>query len=284
MDLGKTYFTRMDTKYPSEIRELNANQAKEIKDAYTVLHKFDYFSRRFKEIELNRDDYFRTIDRYTEIFREDKVIKPAGYDYKRLAFIDINRAFINLISSFKSFIEHILNYINDVYGDTSAQYLATKKLSNTLYDGYLSYKLLVRLRDFAIHAQYPIQSIHFDTEHDGKGGFNYKVKVQFNKSVFLNNKTLKKKLGTALDTYSELFDVEPFINELMNLLHGFFKDFIKIDEKLFLPSAELIKKLNEEAKTENIGVTVSRMDGAYLKHETKVIPVGMSRDFYQTLK
>ena len=70
----------------------------------------------------------------------------------------------------------------------------------------------------------------------------------------------------------------------MNLLHGFFKDFIKIDEKLFLPSAELIKKLNEEAKTENIGVTVSRMDGAYLKHETKVIPVGMSRDFYQTLK
>ncbi len=284
MDLGKTYFTSRDTDFPAEIRELNETEAREIKDAYTVLHKFDYFLRRFTEVELNRDDYFRTIDRYALIFKDDRTGKPAGYDYKRLAFIDINRAFINLISSFKSFIEHILNYLEQLYGSSSSQYLEIKKLSSSLYDGYLSYKLLIRLRDFAIHAQYPIQSVHFDREHDGKGGFNYKVNVQFNKSVFLDNKTLRKKLGSDLNSYGELFDVEPFINELMTLLKRFFEAFIKVDKKSFLPSAELIKKLSEEAKTENIGVTILEMDGAYLKHNTKIIPVKMGKDFYEALE
>jgi hypothetical protein len=283
MDLGKTYFTSRDTEFPTEIRELNEIEAKEVKDAYTVLHKFDYFLRRFIEIELNRDDYFRTIDRYAVIFKEDRTGKSAGYDYQRLAFIDINRAFINLISSFKSFIEHILNYLEQLYGNSSLQFLEIKKLSSSLYDGYLSYKLLIRLRDFAIHANYPIQSVHFDREHDGKGGFNYKIKVQFNKSVFLKNKALRKKLGNDLDSYGELFDVKPFIIELMTLLERFFKAFIKVDEKSFLPSAELIKKLSEEAKTENIGVTILEMDGAYLKHNTKIIPVKMSKDFYKAL-
>lgn len=284
MDLGKTYFTSRDTDFPAEIRELNETEAREIKDAYTVLHKFDYFLRRFTEVELNRDDYFRTIDRYALIFKDDRTGKPAAYDYKRLAFIDINRAFINLISSFKSFIEHILNYLEQLYGSSSSQYLEIKKLSSSLYDGYLSYKLLIRLRDFAIHAQYPIQSVHFDREHDGKGGFKYKVNVQFNKSVFLDNKTLRKKLGSDLNSFGELFYVEPFINELMTLLKRFFEAFIKVDKKSFLPSAELIKKLSEEAKTENIGVTILEMDGAYLKHNTKIIPVKMSKDFYEALE
>jgi hypothetical protein len=284
MDLGKTYFTSRDNEFPKQIRELTNIEAQEIKDANSVLHKFDYFKRRLTEIELNRDDYFRTIERYEQIFKKDNTGEPANYDYKRLAFIDVNRAFINTVSSFKSFIEHILTYLKDLYGDQSAEFLKIDKLTNSFYDGYLSYRLLIRLRDFGIHVNYPIQSVHFDRVHDGKGGYNYRVKAQFNKSVFMESKTLKQKLGSDLDLYGELFDVEPFINELMQLLERFFKAFIKVDEQSFLPSAELVKNLSQEAKTDNIGITVLQMDGPYLKHDTKIIQVGMSQEFYKSIE
>ena len=283
MDLGKNYFTNRDKEFPQKIRELQMKEDIAIRSSYKILHKFDYFQRRLLEIQLNKKDFYRTIEHYKKAFEDDETVQKNSIDYKRIAFIDINRAFINFVSSFKSFVEHIEKQLQLIYGSSSHEYLEFKKYLNKLYDEYFSYKLLIRLRDFSIHKDYSIQSVHFDRVHNGKGGYTYEVNVHFNKSVFMQNKVLRKKLSADLIEYEELFDPKPFVNEVMDLIQDLFKKYIEIDEKSYLPSAEIIRKLAEEAKTDNIGITVTEMDGLHLKHETKIIPVEMAKDFFKLI-
>ncbi|WP_055444911.1 hypothetical protein [Lacinutrix himadriensis] len=283
MELGKTYFTNRDQELPRAIRELTENESKEIKQANDILHEFDYFQRRLLEIQLNKDDYFRTVERYQKLYQEDEESSSLGYDYKRKGFVDINRAFINYISCFKSFVEHMFNDLESKNGKSSDKYKEFTKFTNDLYDGYLSYRLLIRLRDFALHRRYPIQSVHYDREIIKDDKYDYKVKVQFNKSVFLSNTKLNKIFSKDFEAYGELFYVEPFVNELMPIIERLFKKYVSITEDYFIESADLINALFKESGTENIGTTIIEMDGSLAKHSTKIIPVQMSLDFYQCL-
>ena len=123
--------------------------------------EFDYFQRRLLEIQLNKDDYFRTVARYQKLYREDEDSSSLGYYYKRKGLVDINRAFINYISSFKAFVEHMFNDLRIKFDKNSEEYKEFKKFTENLYDGYLSYRLLIKLRDFALHRSYPIHSVHY---------------------------------------------------------------------------------------------------------------------------
>lgn len=279
MEIGKIYFTNRDEEFPKSIREITKKTADEIKEAYTIIHEFDYFQRRLLEIELNKDDYFRTIERYESLYREDEESSSLGYDYKRKGFVDINRAFINYISSFKAFVEHMFSDLRKKFGEDSKEFKELKKFTKNLYDGYLSYRLLIRLRDFALHRRFPIQSVHFDREIGKKGEYEYKVNVQFNKSVFLDNTNLKRIFRNDFKSYGKLFDVEPFVNELMPKIVELFNVFIQISKPYYIDSSNLINSLYKEAVTENIGITKLEKDGGYLKHNTKIIPVKMCLDF-----
>ncbi len=283
MKFGKIYFTRMDNELPEEIREITIEESDSIKNAGKILHEFDYFQRRLLEIELNQEDLFRTIERYRKDYLDDENKNKLGYDYKYKSFVDINRAFINLVSSFKAFVEHISNKLREYYGYWSEELKDFLKYTNDLYDGHFSYKLLIRLRDFGLHKQYPIQSIHFDKEIAGIEKYRYKVKAQFRKSVFLESKTLSKKIGKDLETYGELFDVEPFVNELIPLIKRLFIHFVNIHKDYFLDSASLIGERYKEGGTLKLGITTLKMDSHLLKHETKIIPVQMSLDFFNLI-
>jgi hypothetical protein len=190
MEIGKIYFTNRDKELPKPIKEITKELSNEIKQAYIILHEFDYFQRRLLELKFNRNDFFRTISRYEKLYREDEESSSLGYDYKRKGFVDINRAFINYTSCLKLFVEHILNDLKAEFGKKSDKHNELVKFTNNLYDEYLSYRLLIRLRDFALHRRYPIQSVHYGREITKSN--NYKVNVQFNKSIFLGNTKLNK--------------------------------------------------------------------------------------------
>jgi hypothetical protein len=280
---GVFYISDRNQEIPSVLEEITTMNAEEILNAGHILHEFEYFQRRKEEIELNLNDFLRTISRYEKFFKEEKENrKKINFDYKRKAFVDINRALINYISSFKSFVEHISNELTKYYTKDSDQYKEFTTLTRELYDNNFCYKLLIRLRDFAVHSNYPIQAVHFVREHDGLRGYNYIVNVQFRKSFFLKNKALKQKIGKELNGYDELFDVIPFVNDLMPLINNLFVKFINLHKDYFMDSVVLIQNLkNKFHKT--IGITQYEFEGSMMGQETKIIPIEMSEDFLKTL-
>lgn len=280
MQKGKIYLTRLDGRLPKEIREISQEEFTNTRIAGQKLHEFDYFNRRLLEIQLNKKDIERTIERYRKIYEDEQTGTPITYDYKRYGFVDINRAFINFINSFKSFVEHMGNWLTENHESTELQITQFKEMTSNLYDNHFCYRFLIRVRDFAIHRNYPIQVVQFDKELTDSEDYVYKVNVNFDRELFLRNKTLRKKLGKDLKKMEEIFLVDPFLEDQMPLIELVFKTFIKESSDYFLPNAELLKKIMDESMSNNLGMTTLTYDRGYVKHDTKVIPTQMVNDFF----
>lgn len=256
------------------IRGISDDEAKRILESSRQMHLFHYMKRKVEEIELNYDDYFRTIDRYNELFKKNLSGEDIGYDYKEKSFIDINRAYNNYIASFKSFTELCREKIKKYYGDGSDKHAEFEKTMSGFFDGYLGYRLLLKTRDFALHSHFAIQQVSYVQE---KGRI---TDISYDKEMFLKNPALKI-LKKDIENFPNFFPVEPYITEVQPLIGKVLQSFAKITESHFIDAVSHILELAKETNSTKIGLNRTNFVRAdrLVHNDTKVIPVFMAEEF-----
>jgi len=268
------YITKLHPNTPIEIREISEVDFESYKADCVLLNEFDYYQRRLREIELNIEEFFRIKEYYTNLLKENDSV-PIDYDFKKDGFIDVNRSFINLITSFRSLTEHCEKKVIKIYGKDSNKFTEFKTILRNLHNDNLVYKLFDILRNFSVHSDYPIEFVNFDriTFDLSHQDCWYEVGIFFSKARFQKSRTIRKKLKTDMDLLDELTPVEPLITKLIPIVNNILREFIRIAKSDYTSAAQQIIELLNDTGFKNIGLTKSVINGSRIDYKTIVIPM-----------
>lgn len=117
--------------------------------------------------------------------------------------IIVNALVINYISSAKTFVESIENFIADKLGQSNKD-LFKKSCLSSIYDDTFSYRLLIRLRDYAQHGHLPVYE-----SWDKKYSFDLDQIV--NTPHYNHNSKLKEELNKIRDEIARKYTDNPRI-------------------------------------------------------------------------
>ena len=101
-----------DIKQP--IRTLSQKEVAALHHANEVLYEFQYYNRRMLEINFNYMDYQDTVSKYSNMVREINNLETNA-DLLNEIFVNVNRTFINFVSSLKVFVEHFGKHLISRY-------------------------------------------------------------------------------------------------------------------------------------------------------------------------
>lgn len=162
------YFLIKDTNINPESIKIPKLNEKEI----DLIQEYIEFARHIQEIDqlfhiykVNLDNLFINY----EFINNDSFYKKNSKFKEKDDRIVINTLVINYISSAKTLIESINNFIRKKLGDEKYNMYKINCLSK-IYDERFSYRLLIHLRDFAQHGHLPIHisldnKCSFDLDH-----------------------------------------------------------------------------------------------------------------------
>ncbi len=137
------------------VSELTSAEYEKLVEALKTVEGFLQDSQLFMIAIWNSIEFNELIVSYLQAY-----IKK---DFKTFAqkpiHININRAFLNLLSSTRSYLDFMERLLKNRYGEESAIFTNFKKNCSAEYDGNFSYRFLYNLRHYAQHKGFPIGAI-----------------------------------------------------------------------------------------------------------------------------
>ncbi len=270
---ARKYLTIPGDPYPIEIREISEAQFTDLKNDSETIRRFEYYKSRLTEIDYNKDSFHFAKIKYTELLEKDQA-KQIDYDFKAEAHIELNRTFINFITSFKSLIEHCEKKIVKNFTEDSKEFFDFKEYIRSLHSESFAYKLADQMRNYAVHSTYPIDMVNFDIiSYDlSKTDNLFEVGVFISRDLIMNSKTLRKKFSKHLSEIGEGVEIVPILRETRILIEEILKRFIIICESEFLDSAKRLQQLTE-GKYEKLGLTYLEQKAKRIHYHSILIPI-----------
>lgn len=123
-----------------------------------IIQQFIEFTRHIQEIDqlfhIFKVNLSELLLNY-ELNCNDTIVRKIDLSYEEEDMIIINALVINYISSAKTFVESIETFINKNMAEEDVNKFKIDCLSR-IYDEKFSYRLLIRLRDYAQHGHLPV--------------------------------------------------------------------------------------------------------------------------------
>lgn len=127
-------------------------------EEYKFIENYIEFTRHIQEIDQLFRIFkinFQDILLHYQLYNNDTIIRQMDLENKEDDIIIINALVINYISSAKTFTESVENFIVKKLGKDELEKFKSMYLSK-IYDENFSYRLLIRLRDYAQHGHLPV--------------------------------------------------------------------------------------------------------------------------------
>lgn len=257
--------------------ELPEQQYMELSNSLKTISKFLTESEVFNITVLNYINFIDLIKDYLFAY----INKEFDIFYDKPINININRSFLNFLSSTRSYLDFMDRSLHKRYGKNSTIYRNYKKYTNEEYDSNFSYRFLYNLRHYAQHKGFPIGSISWGQKpiKNSQDKPEYFLKVSIVRNEILKDFEWRK-LEPDITRQPELIDprlhAELFIKSLSRIhVKVMFNIFftLKEDANLILDySTELVDKKGTPVVFE-LGGDVSNV--GELKHV--LIPVNIAK-------
>ncbi len=137
------------------VNELTADEYAELSEAQRELSSFLNDSQLFMMVAWNFNELVDLISTYVQSYaNKDSEI----FDTKPIS-INLNRTFLNLLASVRSYLDFMDRSLKARFGQNSEIALNFGKKCSQEYDDNFSYRFLYRLRNYAQHKGFPIGRI-----------------------------------------------------------------------------------------------------------------------------
>jgi hypothetical protein len=157
-----TIQTTDDVEHPSLKRhrfellsELTLEQYNKLTESIKPVNEFSQDLLLFEMVTWNFNEFIELYGTYLQAF-----IKK---DYKTFTqkpiLNNLNRTFLNLLSSIRSYLDFMERLLNKRFGKESIIFNNFKQYCSREYDSNFSYRFLYRLRNYAQHKGFPINRI-----------------------------------------------------------------------------------------------------------------------------
>jgi hypothetical protein len=279
LDSDSIYLFDDNGELERPIRCLSAQEVETLKRANNILHEFQYYNRRMLEIEQNHSDYQETFTKFANMVRETSFFSKHDSTVNEI-FVNVNRTFINFVTSLKVFVDHIEIRLKRKYGENSDKFKEFRHFITSTYDAHFCYRLLINIRDYAIHNNYPIH-ITVDKELNKiNNDFDYKLFAKFNKRELLSDQKFKKKMGKDVAHYANEIPVEFVMLEIRKNIQDLFDIVLKIEKQYFVDQANIIVGFVNENKN-GLKTSFGKLIHSYgtrYKFETTSLPTTIIAD------
>lgn len=204
--------------------ELNIDEFEKISQAIRTIEQFLFDSQLFMIAELNSAEFIELVNNYLLNLSN----KSSTIFYQRTLQLNLNRVFINFLSSTRSYLDYMERLLKKRYGTNSPLFIGFKEKCKTEFESNFSYRFLYNLRNYAQHKGFPINHITFSkqlTEDNPP-----KILAQLNVSIDRDKILLDYKWGkltSEIQSLPLLIDVIPHVLSFLNSLQKIHSDIIK---------------------------------------------------------
>lgn len=246
--LGKIF----ESKHSEEVRIefddiLTDDQFQKLKKSVNEIENYNYIIHLSDFVKKNHNE----MTNYLTITLEKIQYKSTKWnDVKRkeaeLVFFNINRLFLNYLSSMRTFLDHSEAFLSRKFGKESSQFLEFKKLTSVFYDNSFAYRFFYKLRNYAQHIGLPLSRILFATEYNRKDNqIKGSLNVLFDRDKLLLNYDGWGVVKSDLETKEKEFDAIPLICEMTHNMLEIRRNTELILKMEFIKASQFITELTK---------------------------------------
>lgn len=226
---GSFYLVESNDNNMLALRELSKEEYDKITGLSEQIHKYHYHKRRYRELELNLEDFFAKYSHYEACAITGKY--EDKQDFFELVYVDLNRVLTNFLSSFRLFADNLQIFIRKKYGRESSQAIEFDRILKNEFDSKFEYRLIYALRNYSQHNYFPINLINLETERDQYFRvFKNSFQASFDKTKFLEEPKTFKHLLVDFNLYGRSFPVLPQMNRIRKCLSTLNEAFLKTEK------------------------------------------------------
>ena len=194
------YINAKDTS----IKKVKITKLKE--EELNLITKYVEYTRHFQEINQLFEIFITNtaILFHFYLLNSNDTIKRNNFlNDKYNDNITINALIINYISSAKTFVESIEVFLNNNSNENNIKQF--KESLCKIYDENFSYRLLIRLRDFAQHGHLPVNSSPYNKQ------YAFDLRIITNTKNFKHNSNIKQELINISEKIQKEYNGDPKI-------------------------------------------------------------------------
>jgi len=191
------------------------------------------FEDQYQICKYNFMEYWQTIFKVSEAIRLD-----CTHDRKNMTLpsLEINQRILNILTSIKSYEEHIKYKVSKLWGNSSEQIKKYEEIDSSLYDEFFSYRFLKRLRNYVQHRDLPVKCVRYPIMSVG---------FEPRQIAFTVTPVMYKKYLLEFDSWSEVKkDIEDQDNEIDSnlIIEEAFRVFTTLHSKYRNYLSEMLKQ------------------------------------------
>jgi hypothetical protein len=175
--------------------------------------------------------------------------------------LSINRHLLNLLSSFRTFLDHTETYLKRRHGSSSERAVAFKLTTSAAFDSSFSYRFLSQLRNYVQHCGMPVgkMSIHIDFDEETREPVSQYLELLFSRDSLLSNfDRWHSMVKPELEAMPDHFPIRPHVENLMVQVGEIQRALIVAELPSLLNSFQWLDKLMLEAISRGGTPTVAR--------------------------
>jgi len=196
-----------------------------------------------QSVQLNLQQFLEAIVHYAADFLETESMTEEKFDQISLNF---SRLFLNILSMFRSLLDHSDFSLSREFGKESEQFKSWKLIQSEQYDNSVEYRLFYKLRNYCQHVGMPPMQISFTNSADQEGiGF----RLDLQRDVLLEERSSwNQQLIKDLESLPEKIPVLDAINEWSICFNRISKTLLEIKRIEALDAAKKILSHRERLK------------------------------------
>lgn len=196
----------------------------------------------FKNVQINGAEYSEFLDKISDLHIGTVDIKIA---HSQELLFQANRVILNLLSSFKFFIDNGEAHLKRKYGKDSETAKEFRKLTSNEFDNVFAYRFLIKLRNYSLHLGFPLQGLELKAEKNIQTPIKTTGSLQLSIDIDLIKKEkslLGKIVYDDIKNLEEDIDLKPLIAELSSSI-------LKIQKFIFTKQKEEIENAISNLET-----------------------------------
>ncbi|MFA6979664.1 MAG: hypothetical protein WC209_10105 [Ignavibacteriaceae bacterium] len=220
------------------VRELNDSEYLSYKSIREDILLFLSLEELFELVKLNIYEFWKTLVDITEKYRlrmiltTDEIHDPA---------IILNQKVANILTSFRTYDDHIRKNLSSKYVDNGEALAFYKKECNRIYDNYFGYRFLYKLRNYVQHVSLPVHLINYNSKV-----VDDKILTVVDPIILkteLQNYDKWSTMTEEINNLTEEISIKPIINEFLHalsMLHQSIRFYFQIELSKILPKINMI--------------------------------------------
>lgn len=163
-----------ETEAETSINALETICYESFKSDRTAIFEYHNSLRLIKSVQLNIQEFLKSIVNYATDFLESNDMNEEKFDFISLNF---SRQFLNILSMFRSFLDHTDFSLSREFGKDSTQLKKWKSILSEQYDSFFEYRLFYKLRNYCQHIGVPPMHIEYTNSAD-EDGISFRLDLQ----------------------------------------------------------------------------------------------------------